>query len=1003
MRVLVVLLLYSLFTIVTKFSCCDAHSPKALCREEEKEALLSFKRGIHDPSNRLSSWANVECCNWRGIHCHNTTGHVLKLNLRWDLYQDHGSLGGEISSSLLDLKHLQYLDLSCNDFGSLNIPKFLGSLSNLRYLNLSTAGFGGVIPHHLGNLSKLHYLDVGNSYYDRRNSLNVEDLEWISGLSFLEFLDMTNVNLSKASNWLQVMNKFHSLSVLRLSNCELHTIDPFPHVNFSSLVILDLSINYFMSSSFDWFANLNSLVTLNLASSNIHGPIPSGLRNMTSLRFLDLSYNNFASLIPDWLYHITSLEHLDLGSLDIVSNKFQGKLPNDIGNLTSITYLDLSYNALEGEILRSLGNLCTFQLSNLSYDRPQKGLELLRLRGNKLSGSFPDTLGECKSLEHLDLGMNQLSGYLPSEIGQLKSLSYLSIDRNLFSGQIPISLGGISSLSYLNIRENFFKGIMSEKHLSNLTSLEELDASSNLLTLQVSSNWTPPFQLTKLDLGSCLLGPQFPAWLQTQKYLEDLNMSYAGISSVIPAWFWTRFLITVDLSHNQIIGSIPSLHSFYIYLGSNNFTDPLPPISSDVAKLDLSNNLFRGSLSPMLCRRTDKEVNLLEYLDISGNLLSGELPNCWMHWRELTMLKLGNNNLTGHLPSSMGSLIWLGSLHLRNNHLSGNFPLPLKNCSSLVVLDLSENEFTGTIPAWMGNFNGKFIVTVPGDREITYTLGLMVLVLHSNKFNGSIPLELCHLHSLQILDLGNNNLSGTIPRCFGNFSSMIKQSNSSSPFPFHNERYFESGSTDTATLVMKGVEYEYSNILGLLAGMDLSSNKLSGEIPEELTGLHGLVFLNLSNNHLQGKIPVKIGDLTSLESLDLSMNRLSGVIPQGMVKISFLSSLNLSYNNFSGKIPSGTQLRSFSPLSFIGNPELCGAPLIDVCGEDGKPKGPIPNNDDEEDNGWIEMKWFYLGMPWGFVVGFWAILAPLAFNRAWRYAYFRFLDDMKYKLLGWCL
>ncbi|XP_059599395.1 receptor-like protein EIX1 [Vitis vinifera] len=374
-------------------------------------------------------------------------------------------------------------------------------------------------------------------------------------------------------------------------------------------------------------------------------------------------------------------------------------------------------------------------------------------------------------------------------------------------------------------------------------------------------------------------------------------MSYAGISSVIPAWFWTRSLSTVDLSHNQIIGSIPSLHFSSINLGSNNFTDPLPQISSDVERLDLSNNLFCGSLSPMLCRRTDKEVNLLESLDISGNLLSGELPNCWMYWRELTMLKLGNNNLTGHIPSSMGSLIWLGSLHLRNNHLSGNYPLPLKNCSSLVVLDLSKNEFTGTIPAWMGNFNGKFIEILPGDGEITYTPGLMVLVLHSNKFNGSIPLELCHLHSLQILDLGNNNLSGTIPRCFGNFSSMIKQSNSSSPFPFHNERYFESGSTDTATLVMKGVEYEYSNILGLLAGMDLSSNKLSGEIPEELTGLHGLVFLNLSNNHLQGKIPVKIGAMTSMESLDLSMNRLSGVIPQGMAKISFLSHLNLSYNN----------------------------------------------------------------------------------------------------------
>ena len=998
MRGLVTLLHYFLFIVVIEFSCCNGYGHKAFCREEEREALLSFKKGVYDPSNTLSSWVSEECCKWEGVLCHNTTGHVLQLNLR------SNGLRGEINSSLLHLKHLQYLDLSDNFFGGASfykdlqsIPKFIGSLSNLRYLNLSNAGFGGVIPRELGNLSKLHYLDIAHS------DSNVEDLEWISGLPCLEYLDMTYVNLSKASNWLQVMNKLHSLSVLVLSSCELLAVDPLPHVNFSSLLILDLSKNDLISSSFDWFADLSSLTTLNLAYNQIHGQIPSGLRNMTSLKFLDLSNNNFVGSFPDWLYHMTALEHLDFGSHDLRSNMLQGKLLNDIGNLSSITYLDLSNNALEGDILRSLGNLCAFQLSKFSYLRQGKSLEFLNLRANKLSGSFPDTLGECKCLIRLDLGENQLSGNLPNDLGQLKSLHSLSIDRNSFSGKIPISLGGISSLSYLNIGENLFKGIVSEKHLANLTSLKALHASSHLqLSVQVSSNWTPPFQLSSLDLGSCLLGPPFPAWLQTQMNLFYLDMSYAGISGVIPAWFWTRSYFIVDLSHNQIVGNIPSLRSTYIDLGSNNFTGPLPQILSDVRDLDLSNNVFRGSLSPMLCR--SKGENSLLVLDISRNLLSGELPNCWMHWRYLTRLKLNNNNLTGGIPSSMGSLNWLGSLHLNNNHLSGDFPLSLKYCSSLMVVDLSENEFTGSIPAWMGNFIGKFIATrfIPTPVDIRYMPGLMVLVLRSNKFNGSIPLELCHIDSLQILDLGNNNLSGTIPRCFGNFSGMIKQSNSTSAFPFHQGYGLIGESTDTATLVMKGLEYEYDNTLGLLSGIDLSSNKLSGGIPEELTSLHGLIFLNLSHNHLQGKIPVKIGAMTSLESLDLSMNRLSGFIPQGMATISFLSHLNLSYNNLSGKIPSGTQLQGFSPFSFIGNPELCGAPLTDDCGEDGKPEAPIPENDREDDSGWIDMKWFYLGMPWGFAVGFWAIFAPLALKRAWRLAYFQFLDEMKCKLLGWC-
>ena len=647
---------------------------------------------------------------------------------------------------------------------------------------------------------------------------------------------MTSVDLSKASNWLQVMNKLHSLSVLLLCSCELPAIGPLPHVNFSSLLILDLSFNDLSSSSFDWFADLSSLTALNLEYSQIHGLIPSSLRNLTSLGFLDICGNNFAPPIPNWLYHITALEYLDLGSLGFESHNFHG-----IGNLTSLIHLDLSYNALDQvEIFRALGNLCSFQLSKFSYYRLGKSLMFFSVRGNQLSGSIPDSiLEECRSLVHLDFSENRLSG------------------------QIPLSLGGISSLHYLNIGNNFFKGIMSEKHFANLTSLEELYATPNLFAWQVSSNWTPPFQLRKLCLADCFIGPQFPAWLQTQKYLEELRLQNTGISSAIPAWFWTTSCDVVDLSQNQIIGVIPRIHySSRVYLGSNNFTGPLPQISSDVTELILSNNLFSGSLSPMLCqRRTDKEVNLLEDLDISGNLLSGELPNCWMYWTGLTTLDLRNNNLTGHIPNSMGSLFWLGLLHLRNNHLFGDVPVSLKNCSSLMVLDLGENEFTGSIPAWMGNFSGKFIKMFSVHEQIVYTPGLMVLLLHSNKFNGSIPLELCHLDTLQILDLGNNNLSGSIPRCFGNFSRMVKQSNSTSPFLFHNDHSFSLGSIDTATLAMKGAEYVES--LGLLAGIDLSSNKLSSAIPEEITGLHGLIFLNLSHNHLQGKIPVKIGDMKS--------------------------------------------------------------------------------------------------------------------------------------------
>ncbi|KAJ3686962.1 hypothetical protein LUZ61_016126 [Rhynchospora tenuis] len=187
--------------------------------------------------------------------------------------------------------------------------------------------------------------------------------------------------------------------------------------------------------------------------------------------------------------------------------------------------------------------------------------------------------------------------------------------------------------------------------------------------------------------------------------------------------------------------------------------------------------------------------------------------------------------------------------------------------------------------------------------------------------------------------------------------------------------------------------YDYNNLLDWKS-IDLSTNNLTGEIPQNIVVLTGLLNLNLSHNQLTGKIPFEIGNMTSLESLDLHMNNLSGTIPQSISALNYLEVLNLSYNNLSGSIPSGRQLQSLNdPSIFSGNPNLCGPPQENGC----ERSGNLPKDDDnnysnpklagERDN------WLFLFIEFGFVVGFLVVFFILLFQRNWRYTYFKMVDS----------
>ena len=105
-----------------------------------------------------------------------------------------------------------------------------------------------------------------------------------------------------------------------------------------------------------------------------------------------------------------------------------------------------------------------------------------------------------------------------------------------------------------------------------------------------------------------------------------------------------------------------------------------------------------------------------------------------------------------------------------------------------------------------------------------------------------------------------------------------------------------------------------------VAGLEVNSNGLKGEIPPELGKLGSMSRVFMAGNQLIGEIPSQLGDLDNLTHLYLGGNQLSGEIPSELGKLGLLSYLSLGSNQLSGEIPSDlSKLRQLIMLDLSNN------------------------------------------------------------------------------------
>ncbi|CAN4092536.1 unnamed protein product [Withania somnifera] len=515
----------------------------------------------------------------------------------------------------------------------------------------------------------------------------------------------------------------------------------------------------------------------------------------------------------------------------------------------------------------------------------------LDLSCSQLQGKFHsnNSLFQLSNLQKLDLSFNDFSGsHVSPEFGGFSNLTHLDLWGSSFTGQIPSELSYLSNLHVLHIWSEDpymlrFGPHNFELFLKNLTQLRELE----LYDVNISSTIPQNFSsyLTTLQLLNGQLFGTLPERVFHLSNLKLLELSYNSQLTVrlpLTKWNSSTSLKNLYLSGVNFNGNIPESMSYLTSLlnldmSSGNLSGPiLKPLwnLTNIENLSLENNYLEGTISPFF------KFGKLRGLRLWGNNFNGSIPSNVTGLQNLQSLYLSSNNLSGTVPSWIFSLPSLSWLYLSDNHLSGK--IPEFKSQALIVVTLKQNQLEGPIP-----------------KSLLNQQNLGFLLLSQNNFSGHISSTICNLKTLIVLDLGNNNLNGTIPQCLGEITQHVLV------LDLSNNRL--SGTINTT--------FSIGNQLSVIK---LHGNKLEGEVPRSLINCKYLELLDLGDNELNDTFPKWLGTLPNLKLLSLRSNKLHGPIKASKHKKLFvqLQIMDLSSNGFSGNLPASL-FENFQAMKII--------------------------------------------------------------------------------------
>ncbi|ONI13281.1 LOW QUALITY PROTEIN: hypothetical protein PRUPE_4G213400, partial [Prunus persica] len=442
---------------------------------------------------------------------------------------------------------------------------------------------------------------------------------------------------------------------------------------------------------------------------------------------------------------------------------------------------------------------------------------------------------------------------------------------------IPNEINSLDQVEFMYVQDNALKGHV-PMTVFNMSSLTMLSLFGNSLNGGIPDN-------------ICQHLPN----IQQCKELLELVLDNNNFSGSIPKNIGNLTqLMEIYIAYNNV----NSVHFIVFSFGVNNFNGPIPSTIFNMSMLtaiSLASNQLSGSLPADIGLRLPN----LELLYIGMNKLSGAIPNfisnngskltytlCAL--TNLDLLSLHANNLTidtltpeANILFCLANLRNLTILYLEGNPLHTTLPVAFGNLSpSFQYLSLYNCKLRGNIPNDVGNLSSLITLDM-GNNQLTGSIPTS----NDNKLQGYIPFEICQLDNLAELLLGGNGnqLSGSLPSCLGDFSAALRI-------------------------------------------LSLGPNLLTSTIPSTLWGLEYILNLDLSSNLLNGSLSEDIGKLKVPTALDLSNNQLSGSVPSNIGGLKDLVQLSLSPKTIYSKEKfQQVDLFKTSPLNHLSRTGLCGA------------------------------------------------------------------------------